>query len=54
MVADFDLGHLERSYLNLPESIRKDISPKEYAWLGQEERDRLIERESYPEETPDD
>ena len=41
-------------YDKLPLSIRNKYTEKEYAWLGQLERDRLLERECYPENEGDD
>jgi len=42
------------NYEHLPESIKALYSSKEYAWLGDEERNRLEERECYPEPEEDD
>jgi hypothetical protein len=36
-------------YDQLPEPIRMLYSPKEYAWLGDEARRRIMETECYPE-----
>ena len=36
-------------YESLPDSIKAIYTPKEYAWLG-EERKRIIERETMPDE----
>lgn len=36
-------------YEALPEIIKAMYSEREYAWLGAEERGRLIERECIPE-----
>lgn len=36
-------------YDNLPAGIKLALSEKEYAWLGQEERGRTMERETQPD-----
>lgn len=41
-------------YQLLPEVLKRQYGPKEYAWLGDSERGRLIERECYPEAEGDD
>ena len=40
-------------YATLPDNFKKYISPKEYAWLGQETRDRIYE-DVYPEYVSDE
>jgi hypothetical protein len=45
-VADYQ--HIP-DYDTLPESIKMELTPKEYAWLGEIERARLFERECYPD-----
>lgn len=44
--------HVE-GYEKLPASIKARYTPKEYAWLGAEERARLFDRECYPEPEDD-
>lgn len=36
-------------YSAVPESVRWKYTEAEYAWLGDEERGRLIERETMPD-----
>jgi len=36
-------------YDSLPESIKANVSPEEYAWLGNEDKARLVERECMPD-----
>lgn len=36
-------------YDELPESIKAMVTPKEYAWLGDLERARLVQSETEPE-----
>lgn len=36
-------------YEQLPEVLRHKYTPKEYAWLGDHGRDRLLETECYPD-----
>jgi hypothetical protein len=45
-MADFE--HIPE-YDTLPESLKVAYTPKEYAWLGEIERGRLVERECYPD-----
>lgn len=45
---DFD-----RQYHALPESLKMLYTPKEYAWLGWEQRQRLTDDECYPD-APED
>lgn len=41
-------------YDNLPGCIKHTITAQEYAWLPDEERARLVERECYPDLVEDD
>jgi len=36
-------------YDALPEGVKLLMTPKEHAWLGDEERNRIIERECMPD-----
>lgn len=36
-------------YENMPAGIRLIMTEREYAWLGQEERDRAVDRETQPD-----
>ena len=36
-------------YENLPAGIKVVLTEKEYSWLGGEERDRTIDRETQPD-----
>lgn len=38
-----------KDYEELPESIKMLYTPKEWMWLGSEERGRAIERETMPD-----
>ena len=51
MTADFQ-SHPD--YNNLPESLKALYSEKEFAWLGNDGRDRLMETECYPEPEEED
>jgi hypothetical protein len=42
--SDFD-----REYEELPESLKKIYTPKEYAWMSPERRALLIEEETLPD-----
>jgi hypothetical protein len=41
-------------YDDLPESIKRMYTEKEFAWLGDDGRKRLLETECYPETEGDD
>lgn len=41
-------------YEQLPPVIKALYTPEEHAWLGDEERARILERECYPEGVGDD
>ena len=41
-------------YKDLPESIKKNCTEKEFAWLGNADRQRLLEVETCPELEGDD
>ncbi|MEN6440932.1 MAG: hypothetical protein ABFD97_20370 [Syntrophobacter sp.] len=41
-------------YQQLPEAIRHKVSPKEYSWMLQDGRGRLIESECYPDADMED
>jgi len=56
MVAEFSqLNNFEPhpDYDGLPESIKAMYTEKEYAWLGNFDRDRLLETETCPEPEDD-
>lgn len=36
-------------YDKLPEALKLIHSPKQYMWLGDEERKRIVERETMPD-----
>lgn len=40
---------LNPEYDALPEAIKLLFTPKEFLWLGDTERARIIERECYPD-----
>jgi len=40
-------------YKDLPQPIKSIYSPKEYAWLGDKQREKIIENECYPEPQDD-
>ena len=40
---------LHPEYEKLPECIKCGVSAKEYSWLTDSQRNRLIEQECYPE-----
>ena len=37
-------------YEALPKAIKNMYTPEDHAWLGDEDRERLIEEEYYPEQ----
>ena len=41
-------------YAALPYVLKRQYDPQEFAWLGDAERARLVERECYPECEGDD
>ena len=41
-------------YDKLPECIRHTYTQKEFAWLGDDDRNRILETECYPEIEGDD
>lgn len=48
-IAEAMAGLTHPDYDNLPESIKAVHSQAGYAWLGNEERARVIERETQPD-----
>ena len=42
------------AYARLPQVLKHRYTPKEYAWLGDIERNRIVERECYPDIEGDD
>jgi len=54
MNRDRDNYTVHPDYEGLPEVIRHKYTPKEHAWLTNQERDRLMERECYPDADSED
>jgi hypothetical protein len=42
--------HNHPDYENLPDPLKQLYTPKEYAWLSDEDRESLEERETLPDE----